>query len=147
MVWGCFSWYGVGALYHIKGILKKEKYRQILIHQMRPSARRLQGDDFVFQHDNDPKHTSHLVKNYLQNQQIEVLPWPPQSPDLNPIENLWSELDRQTERRSCNSEEELFKQLKEQWEKLSPDYLKKLVESMPRRCEKVIKSRGYPFDY
>ena len=88
MVWGCFSWYGVGALYHIKGILKKEKYRQILIHQMRPSARRLQGDDFVFQHDNDPKHTSHLVKNYLQNQQIEVLPWPPQIPDLNPIENL-----------------------------------------------------------
>lgn len=147
MVWGCFSWYGVGALYQIKGILKKEKYRQILIHQMRPSARRLQGDDFVFQHDNDPKHTSHLVKNYLQNQQIEVLPWPPQSPDLNPIENLWSELDRQTERRGCNSEEELFKQLKEQWEKLSPDYLKKLVESMPRRCEKVIKSRGYPIDY
>ena len=77
MAWGCFSWYGVGALYHIKGILNKEKYRQIVIHHMRPSARRLQGDDFVFQHDNDPKHTSHLVDNYLQNQQIQVLTWPP----------------------------------------------------------------------
>ena len=39
MVWGCFSWYGLGGLHRIEGILKKEKYRQILIHQMRPLAK------------------------------------------------------------------------------------------------------------
>ena len=51
---------------------------QILIRHMRPSARRLHGDNFIFQHDNDPKHTAHIVKNYPRNEQ---------SPDLNPIES------------------------------------------------------------
>ena len=114
---------------------------------MLPSARRHKGNDFVFQHDGDPKNTSHFLKNYLKNKQVEILPWPPQSPDLNPIENLWSELDRQTNRKSCKSEEDLFKQLNKQCVKMNPDYLKKLVERMPRRCEKVIKCRGYPINY
>ena len=61
---------------------------------MRPSARQLHGDNFIFQNDNDPKHTAHIVKNYLRNQQIEMLEWPPLSPDLNPIENLLAELSR-----------------------------------------------------
>ena len=147
MVWGCFSWKGVGAFHQIKGILTKERYRQILIRQMRPSARRLHGDNFIFQHDNDPKHTAHIVKNYLGNQQIELLFWPPQSPDLNPIENLWAELNRKLNKRTCQSEEQLFECLKQTWENLSDDYLHKLVESMPRRCRKVIKSRGYPIAY
>ena len=73
MVWGCFSWNGVGAFHQIKGMLTKERYRQILIRQMRPSARRLHEDNFIFQHDNDPKHTANIVTNYLKNQHIEVL--------------------------------------------------------------------------
>ena len=147
MVWGCFSWHGVGAFHQIKGALTKEKYRPISTRQMRPSARRLHGENFIFQHDNDPKHTSHVVKNYLRNQSIEVLSWPPQSPDLNPIENLWGEINRKLRKRTFQSEEQLFDSLKQEWVNLSNDYLKKLVESMPNRCRKVIKSRGYPIDY
>ena len=108
MVWGCFLWNGVGSFYRVKGIMKKEQHREILIHHMRPSAKRLNGNDFIFQHDNDLKHTSNLVKNYLQNQRIEVLSWPPQSSDLSPIENLWYELNRQLNNRQCNTEDELF---------------------------------------
>ena len=78
MVWECFSWNGVSSFYRVKGIIKKEQYREILIHHMRPSAKCLNGNNFIFQHDNDLKHTSNLVKNYLQNQRIEVLCWPPQ---------------------------------------------------------------------
>ena len=72
MVWGCFSFNGVEVFNPIKGVLTKEKYRQILIRQMRPSAGRLDGDSFIFQHDNDPKHKAHVVTNYLRNQHIEV---------------------------------------------------------------------------
>ena len=107
---------------------------------MRPSARRLHGENYIFQHDYDPKHTAAIVKSYLRNQKIEVLPWPAQSSDLYPIENLWSELDRRVDKRACNSESELFECLKNAWGNLGLGYLAKRIESMPKRCKRLIKA-------
>ena len=53
--------------------MENENYRQILILQMRPTATPLHGNDFIFQHDKDLKHTGNVVKNYLQKIRIEVL--------------------------------------------------------------------------
>src|SRR5262249_8531840 len=96
-VWGCFSASGVGDIYRIQGNMNAKMYKNILIHQMIPSATRLfNGKEFFFQHDNDPKHTSKIVKNYLKYKRITVISWPSQSPDLNPIENIWAEINRKT---------------------------------------------------
>lgn len=148
MVWGCFASHGVGNLYRVKGIMDKEQYHQILIRQMVSSAKKLFKDgNFIFQHDNDPKHKAKIIQKYLERKNITTLDWPSQSPDLNPIENVWIFLDKQVADRNPQNENELFQVLEVGWINLPTDFLTNLVESTPRRCQAVIKNGGMPTKY
>ena len=76
MFWGCFSAKSVGALVRVNGIMKKEDYRDILEVNLKQSARNLgMGRRWIFQQDNDPKHTSKLVSKWLADERINILPW------------------------------------------------------------------------
>ncbi|KAI5708859.1 hypothetical protein M8J76_004770 [Diaphorina citri] len=68
MVWGCSGGSGVGDLVRIEGIMRKEEYKKILEDNVVPSGTNLIGNGFIFQHDNDPKHTSKLCKGFLATQ-------------------------------------------------------------------------------
>jgi transposase len=128
--------------------MDKEKYRQILIHQMKPSALRLFPDgNYRFQQDNDPKHTAGTVKAYMENNGVPLMPWPAQSPDLNPIENLWSIVDGKMNGRECKNEAALYETVKTAWQDIPIDMLTRLVDSMPRRCQAVIDAKGYATKY
>jgi Mn-dependent DtxR family transcriptional regulator len=148
MVWGCFARNGTGVLHRINGIMDQNIYKNILIQQFKPSAQALFPEgNFIFQQDNDPKHTAKTVQAYIRNQEWHVLQWPAQSPDLNPIENLWYILDRETKDRTCKNEEELFLHLQKAWEHINVDILHNLVDSMPRRIQEVIDAKGLHSSY
>ena len=76
-----------------------------------------------------------------------MMNWPAQSPDLNPIEILWGSLNRLTQDRNPQSEDELFEILKHAWNSMSDEYPHNLVESMPSRCKAVIQSKEWPTKY
>ena len=104
MVWGCMSAKGVGKLHFIEGKIDHMMYIDILKKNLRASAEKMGlGEDFIFQQDNDPKHTARNTKHWLLYNTPKRLETPPQSPDLNPIEHLWHHLETKIrERRISN---------------------------------------------
>ena len=83
MLWGCFTAGGSGALHNIDDIMRMENYVAILKQHLKTSARKLKlGHKWVFQMDNDPKHTSKVVAKWLKDNKVKVLEWPSQSLEL-----------------------------------------------------------------
>ena len=98
-------------------------------------------------HDNDSKHTSGLVKDWLKQKTIQTLPWPSFSPDLNPIENLWDGLERKVKKYQPKNLEKVELQLTQEWNNIELSALEKLVDSFASRLYECVKMKGYPTKY
>lgn len=151
MIWGCMGWDGIGNCCRIDGAMDSALYVQILEEDLQGSLEfwGKEVSEIIFQHDNDPKHTSKMATKWLEMHGYRVLTWPAQSPDLNPIEHLWKYIkDRLGEyRKPACSMHELWERVEREWEKIPRDYVQKLIESMPKRVAEVLKAKGGHIDY
>ena len=152
MMWGCFSWHGLGPLVRIDGRINSERYiEEILGYHVVPFLEEFEEEygEYLFQQDNAPIYVSTRTRNFVEEMAICLLPWPGQSPDLNPIEHLWDELEHRIRAKQNHPKNlrELEVLLQECWSEISCEVYQKLVTSMVHRIEAVIKARGYPTRY
>ena len=113
-----------------------------LLQSMEDSG--IPADEVIFQQDNDPKHTFRRTKIWFEEQDIKLLDWPAQSPDLNPIEHTWGHFKKYLSgyERAPTGVHQLWDRVVVEWGKISVEECQKWIESMPRRIQAVIKAKG-----
>lgn len=152
MVWGCFVGDRLGPLVFCDGYMNSDKYITILNKNLKEFKANIEDEwdtTLTLQEDNSRVHVSKKSKKWKEENEIICLPWPAQSPDLNPIENLWKVLKENIQKGGTfpRSIEELKIALNEEWRRLSPNLLFKLVDSMPKRVNMVLNAKGGPTKY
>ena len=142
---GLYKMEWCGVLSEVEGRMDAEQYVAILegglLQSMEDSG--IPADDVIFQQDNNPKHTSRRAKIWFEKQDIKLLDWPAQSPDLNPIEHTWGHLKKCLSgyERAFTGVHQLWDRVVVEWGKISVEECQKWIESMPKRIQ-VIKAKG-----
>ena len=101
----------------------------------------------VFQQDNASSHTAKHMLAFFSEVGLTVLPWPANSPYLNPIENIWSVLKQRVEKHAVKTKDDLIRVVKEEWSGLEMNLIRKTIYSMKNRIEQVISREGIKCDY
>ena len=125
-------------------------YNRILDDSVPPTLwQQFEEGPFLFQHDNVPVHKGKSIQKWFVEIGVEELDWPAQRPDLNPIEHLWDELERQLRAKPKlpTSVPDLTNALVAEWKQVPAGMFQHLVESLPRRVEVVIAAKGGPTSY
>ncbi len=151
LIWGAIWIGGRSGLHIMRRTMNSERYVQVLESHVYPLAFRL-GDpstDWLYMDDNATPHRSHVTRAYKALAGIRTIPWPARSPDLNPIENVWSLLKLQVRKKLHHSDglSELEHLLSQCWQSISQDVMDHLIESMPSRTAAVIKHHGGSTEY
>jgi transposase len=150
-VWAAISIKGKIGMHMFKENLDRHLYRQILNDHLYDNANAIHGRRWIFQQDNDPKHTSHDVQNDLATRlPRRVLSWPSYSPDLNPIENVWAVLKKNIEKKIKGmvaekkkiSQELFLGVIREEWDAFENDVIVNCIDSMQNRIEACIEAEG-----
>ena len=150
MFWGSFSYNGVGSLLPIEGTMNADKYIKVVHDKIKEDMMdAFPANNGIFQQDLAPCHRAKKVTRSFAKNKIEVLFWPGNSPDLNPIENLWSIVKSEQKKRDSGTKDKLTQVVIDIWFNNTniPQYCKTLVDSMPSRVQQLIKNNGGHINY
>ncbi|KAL7727430.1 hypothetical protein ACLKA6_017554 [Drosophila palustris] len=140
MVWGAISYFGTCELQFLTSRMNAQHYNEVL----KTAFPHFQNVFHNLQHDNAPIHTARSVKSWIQDQNVDLLDWPPYSPDLNIIENVWGWLARKVYEsgKQYSNKTELIEGIKHAWSTISLNYIEQLYHSIPNRIFEVIANNG-----
>ena len=147
MVWAAINARFRSALIVVNGNLTAQRYvDEILRPVVVPLLRRHQGPrrQLMFQHDNARPHAARLTQAFMRQERMNVLEWPPYSPDLNPIEHLWDELGRRVYKRQPPPANvaDLTLALQDEWRNIPMATIARLCDSMLRRIQACDRAHG-----
>ena len=139
MVLRMISSVGVGHIVHFHGNINASVYKELLPQHALPHLRKKTVETLIFMQDNMPWHKAKTELSFLEE---AVMKWPPQSPDMNPIENVWKIIGEKAQNRNPQNIDDLWGFLKEEWESITTTCCKKLIGSCGQRCNEVIQYKG-----
>lgn len=144
MVWGGIIGNQKTPLLVIRGNLTARRYIDEVLNPIAIPFIARQGANVIFQQDNATAHSAALTTAFLNNQGINVLPWPSRSPDLNCIEHLWDELGKRVRNRQNPPQNvvQLEQALVDEWRRIPANVIRRLTRSMRRRCLAVVNANG-----
>lgn len=143
MVWRGITGRHRTELIIIPGNLNAIRYREeILIPTVLPFLE-LHGPGIIFQQDNARPHTANVIRDFFDDEEIKLLPWPARSPDLSPIEQVWDEMERRIRAlpQQPQNPQQLAEAFVNAWNNIPQDFHQHLITSMRRRCSAVIEAR------
>lgn len=143
MMLGMIGFDGLFQLIEVNGGQNSEKYREMLESKVLGTLNARYGQEYVFQQDNASIHVSKAMKQFFIDKNIDLLPWPARSPDLNIIENVWAELCRYIyDGKPINSLLELRNRIQEASVHINTEYIQKLYASFNTRVSDCLKAGG-----
>lgn len=148
MVWGAISYGSRSPLVFVRGNLNAQRYvDEVMTPYLLPYIQTLENP--IFQQDNARPHIARTSMDFFQRTQINILPWPPRSPDLSPIEHVWDIMGRRLKTlvNPPQTIEDLRHEIQLAWDAITQDEIDHLLDSMPRRVQDCVNNRGGPTHY
>jgi transposase len=147
-LWGCICAGGLGHAELYDDSFNARRYQSILQLNLVRSAHQFwpQGQ-WWFQQDNASQHKAATSREWFHNHGIDLIDWPAWSPDLNPIEELWSDLKRRVYGRHPRSMNELERFIAEEWAATDLSFIARICRNMPHRLQAVIANKGHKIPY
>lgn len=144
MVWGAISFYGTCELQFVSSKMNANVYKTVL-QKAFPQFSEIFGPiQWTYQQDNAPIHIARVIKQRIKDQNVNLLEWPPYSPDINIIENIWGLLSRRVYEggRQFEDSATLVEAIKKAWSTISLSEIEKYYDSLSTRMFEIIKNKG-----